>query len=273
MTLLRTSLILSILVLVRYATAATWYVDSAATGSQDGTSWANAWTNFYNITNVSPGDTVEISGGEYPAIVGSFTFYETPWGLTNSMINFKHSRTPGHNSLAHITVPLGLQACVNIDGAISDNCETHYSNTWDVATLHTNCGIWIDGTTNWSSDVLTLGGYHHSPPDGVLQHYIYSNQIKWCIISGPTGPYGTIKYLDGIKGPDLVNCRGLEVCYCQITNFIEYAIACGNNETGFGSGAHIHHIDYPYQQDLSTGSLYGGGFGADIHNCLINKFF
>jgi hypothetical protein len=43
--------------------ATTWYVDSSATGTHNGTSWTNAWTAFSQIAGVAPGDTVLISGG------------------------------------------------------------------------------------------------------------------------------------------------------------------------------------------------------------------
>ncbi len=43
--------------------AANWYVDSSAQGASNGTSWSNAWTNFSQITGVSGGDTIYISGG------------------------------------------------------------------------------------------------------------------------------------------------------------------------------------------------------------------
>jgi hypothetical protein len=45
--------------------AASWYVDSSATGVNNGTSWGNAWSSFaaINWAAVNPGDFVYISGG------------------------------------------------------------------------------------------------------------------------------------------------------------------------------------------------------------------
>ena len=53
--------------------ANTWYVAREATGSNTGTSWANAWTNFNAIvwSSVQAGDTINVSGG--PA--GGTNFY------------------------------------------------------------------------------------------------------------------------------------------------------------------------------------------------------
>ncbi len=58
-----------IIVLSTYSVAfgANWYVDNQATGTNNGTSWANAWTSFAKIvwgaTGVKAGDTLYISGG------------------------------------------------------------------------------------------------------------------------------------------------------------------------------------------------------------------
>jgi hypothetical protein len=43
--------------------AKTWYVDSGATGSHNGSSWTDAWTSLSQISGVAAGDTVNISGG------------------------------------------------------------------------------------------------------------------------------------------------------------------------------------------------------------------
>src|SRR5580704_7480373 len=58
------------------AAAATWYVDGTATGSSNGTSWANAWTSLSKITGVSAGDVVYISGG---ASGSSQTYSSVNW--------------------------------------------------------------------------------------------------------------------------------------------------------------------------------------------------
>jgi hypothetical protein len=53
--------------LVLPASAAVWYVDKDATGSNNGTSWANAWRTFASVvwgtSGVKAGDTLYISGG------------------------------------------------------------------------------------------------------------------------------------------------------------------------------------------------------------------
>jgi hypothetical protein len=56
---------LAILLTSQATGAAPHYLDSAATGANDGSSWSNAWKSFAAISwaSVSPGDTIYISGG------------------------------------------------------------------------------------------------------------------------------------------------------------------------------------------------------------------
>lgn len=67
-------LLFNISILIAEANAAYWYVDNTASGSNNGTSWTNAWKSFSAINwgEVKPGDTLYISGGSV-----SKTYYET----------------------------------------------------------------------------------------------------------------------------------------------------------------------------------------------------
>jgi hypothetical protein len=89
--------IASLLLAAVSANAATWYVDSAATGANNGTSWANAWTSLTQISGVSSGDTVFISGG--PA--GSTRTYSqtSAWSPVNGG-TYRIAQDSSHNGTA-----------------------------------------------------------------------------------------------------------------------------------------------------------------------------
>jgi len=80
--------------------ATNWYVDNAATGKNDGTSWANAWHSWGAIVwgsrGVSAGDTLLISGG-----TTSKTYNEKMWigagGTPNAWLTISSGRSTGHN--------------------------------------------------------------------------------------------------------------------------------------------------------------------------------
>lgn len=91
-------LILSLLLLCTPAFAATnWYVDPAASGADNGTSWTDAWTSISSISSsVSPGDTVYISGGST-----SQTYNVSGWtpisGDASGVITYRVGQDAGHN--------------------------------------------------------------------------------------------------------------------------------------------------------------------------------
>ena len=70
--------------------AANWYVDNAATGSNNGTSWANGWRSFTQVvwggSGVVAGDTLYISGGSV-----SKTYTAT----SHNMLTISASGSPG----------------------------------------------------------------------------------------------------------------------------------------------------------------------------------
>jgi hypothetical protein len=92
--------------MVASAHAATWYVDSMATGTRKGTSWADAWTNVDQISGISPGDTVYNSGGPSG---GSRTYtLSTAWkpigGNSTNAVTYKIGQDSLHNGIAIFNV-------------------------------------------------------------------------------------------------------------------------------------------------------------------------
>lgn len=84
------------------AAAAVRYVDNTATGSNSGTSWADAWTSLGAIKGLSPGDTVYISGGTsgktYP-----ISNWSPPRGSSSSPITYAVGQDTGHNGMVTFT--------------------------------------------------------------------------------------------------------------------------------------------------------------------------
>jgi hypothetical protein len=83
------------------ANATTWYVDNTATGSKNGTSWANAWTSLSSISGVKGGDTVYISGGPSGS---SQTYSVSSWapagGSSGNIITYQIGQDSLHNGTA-----------------------------------------------------------------------------------------------------------------------------------------------------------------------------
>ena len=92
------------------ASAANWYVDNEASGSDNGTSWTNAWPSFASIiwASIQPGDTLYISGG-----TESKTYSERlvvgASGDAGNPITIQVGQDSGHNGI------------VIIDGATTGN--------------------------------------------------------------------------------------------------------------------------------------------------------
>jgi hypothetical protein len=96
------------------------YVDSAATGVKDGTSWANAWTSLNSITGMGAGDTVYISGGTtskvYP--MGSWT---PPSGNANAQFTLSISGDAGHNGTVVFRNSAGASNLFNFSNYVTIN--------------------------------------------------------------------------------------------------------------------------------------------------------
>lgn len=102
------SFILCLLVIP--ASASSWYVDPAATGSNNGTSWANAWASL-SFSGIAAGDTVYISGGPsgQTRTYNISTYFDAipgfAYGISGSPVTYKIGQDPSHNGTAIFNGP------------------------------------------------------------------------------------------------------------------------------------------------------------------------
>lgn len=211
-----------------------WYIDNAASGANDGTSWTDAWESFADFAtdkaNVQPGDTVYISGGSVSKAYKETLDISYMKGTASDLITF----TVGANA----PNPSGHNGTVIINGDTDD-----------------------DGVGE-----LTRGIFLHSAVDDTLD-YIHINgrdglgNYKWEIRniipmyhrteSMKAGVYGynfNYVYIDGLAIPDIkqfgvsVNdCNYSRVQNCYVTSYdgafdsmAEGILVCGGVNPSIG---------------------------------------
>jgi len=168
--------------------AASRYLDSAAQGASNGTSWGNAWTSFSQISGLSAGDTVFISGGA----AGSSKTYTvttvTPIaGSPGNPITYKIGQEPGHNGTAIFNTTGG--AFVNIPNVIvsgdaGDN-QMHFvfgsggrpldSNGDNIRISYVNCGNRQYGFFNNGGTNITIDHIYFRKINGGEDRFAYLN--------------------------------------------------------------------------------------------------
>ena len=126
--------ILSILLWISSAQATTWYVDSSVGSSGNGQSWGTAWKAFSNITGLSAGDTVYISGG-----VSGQSYSVSNWtptrGTSGNPITYAVGQDTGHTGMVAFTGTgnflQGNLSGITINGEVSGNRRMTISSSYN----------------------------------------------------------------------------------------------------------------------------------------------
>ena len=173
------------------ANAANWYVNKAAGGSNNGTSWTNAWTDFgsINFSTVACGDTIWVAAGTY---TGSMTWSKVCTSgnvLTISSV------------LSTDTVPTSAPG---------------YSSSY----AYPNQVVNNNGSISWSSSYITMDGRMGDAQSGIpygIQYLYTGNSAKAICMQGPCGNNTTVSAVGNtirhveLNGPSCVTggtCTG-----------------------------------------------------------------
>lgn len=121
-------IILTILFLPKVSLAADWYVDNIASGSNNGTSWTNAWQSFAAITwgSIQPGDTIYISGGTTSKTYNGMLNVQAS-GVAGNSIIIKTGQSSPHNGTVILDggdvygINIWSQSWVTISGQLGSN--------------------------------------------------------------------------------------------------------------------------------------------------------
>ncbi len=179
---------------------ADWYIDNAAVGSSNnGTSWANAWTNFSNIiwgaTGVKAGDTLYISGGSTSKvytnalIVGAAGISNYPIVITLDAANSNHNGK----------VTWDYDYLGDLDDAVAITCLKDYVTI--SGEVNGQCNLVINNLRNYLDNSSAVAIYADSTRGVVIDHVASTNcnnpirlassatqfRISNCILQGVRG--------------------------------------------------------------------------------------
>jgi hypothetical protein len=171
-------LLLSILsaALAIAATAKTIYIDSLATGAQDGTSWADAYTTVTSIPTTGasralPGDEIEVAAGTYTA----FRFYSS--GTEADPIRVFISQDPAKNGIVRTShIRIDEASHLHISGALDENYVPPVS-VHDILANTNNVGIYITHNAHLTHGIRFVGNITNSIVEWMKPYLVGTNTL------------------------------------------------------------------------------------------------
>ncbi len=195
---IQTLKILSIVIFILITPAVlanNYYIDKNANGSNNGSSWANAWENFsvINWGSVNPGDVIYISGGSDSTIY-SETLTIGKSGTSSGRIIISRGTDSGHNgeviiegggslsngiyvngkqyvTISGITVRNTNQGAIevnNSDNVIVENCKVLVTGRAGIY-VQQSSGLEVRGCN------IATGSYVNSQTDGIYSQFNTDN--------------------------------------------------------------------------------------------------
>lgn len=205
---------------------ASWYVDNTATGSNTGTSWANAWTGFSSIvwgaSGANTGDTLFISGGSTSKKYTATTNYFLDF--TTSGVTIRPGQDSGHNGIVIIDGANAYGALIRFPTDTTINGE--YSGA-----IH----LWLTNTANTQDNnaCMTTGD------DFVLRYTLISGANIGLVATGGSG--GMVEYcrFENIREQAAIRLNGRNTGATSYDlTFVQNNVIQLNNDgmTGDGNG-------------------------------------
>lgn len=254
---------------------ASWYIDNAATGSNNGTSWANAWTNPTNViwASVNPGDTVFVSGGSTSKTYTDDLVIGKD-GTSGNPITVKIGQDAGHNGVAIFSNskihPNGSRPKFNIIDGGRDPSFVAPTNHQQVVSgptcITNNIGFWVKDMVGTSSVNRTTSPnvWYLRGPDDLT--------IRWVQVSGMTNA-GTHQYHEG-DGTMMYMDRGDEGTDPQERVVFEYIWSHHNEGQQFlitsGASTNFGDIDIRFNWNHNAGEdIFEVSSGVTIRDSVI----